>query len=63
MTRIPHFRWLVAAALFLATALSFFDRQVLSVLAPPIIADLRMNDVSYSWVVFAFLLSYSVMFT
>ncbi|MEN6607301.1 MAG: MFS transporter, partial [Bryobacteraceae bacterium] len=42
---------------------SFFDRQVLSVLAPPIIADLRMNDVSYSWVVFAFLLSYSVMFT
>ncbi len=63
MIRIPHFRWLVAVALFVATALSFFDRQVLSVLAPPIIADLRMNDVSYSWVVFAFLLSYSVMFT
>lgn len=63
MTRIPHFRWLVAAVLFLATALSFFDRQVLSVLAPPIIADLSMNDVSYSWVVFGFLLSYSLMFT
>lgn len=61
--QIPHFRWLIAMALFTATALSFFDRQVLSVLAPPISAELRMDNVAYSWVVFAFILSYSVMFT
>jgi MFS transporter, ACS family, hexuronate transporter len=60
---IPHFRWLIALLLFAATALSFFDRQVLSVLAPPITKELGMDNEDYSWVVFAFILSYSVMFT
>jgi ACS family hexuronate transporter-like MFS transporter len=59
----PAFRWLIATLLFLACGLSFFDRQVLSVLAPTITAELKMNNVAYSWVVFAFILSYSVMFT
>ena len=49
--------------LFVATLLSFFDRQVLSILAPPITAELGMDNVAYSWVVFAFILSYSVMFS
>ncbi|MPY87684.1 MAG: MFS transporter [Luteitalea sp.] len=63
MSTIPHFRWLIAMVLFGATALSFFDRQVLSVLAPPISEELGMDNVDYSWVVFAFIVSYSVMFT
>lgn len=62
MTR-PGFRWLVATLLFLACGLSFFDRQVLSVLAPAITSELKMDNVAYSWVVFAFILSYSIMFT
>ena len=49
--------------LFAASGLSFFDRQVLSVLAPVITRDLRMDNVAYSWVVFAFILAYSVMFS
>ena len=53
----------MASVLFVATLLSFFDRQVLSILAPPITAELRMDNVAYSWVVFAFILSYSVMFS
>jgi ACS family hexuronate transporter-like MFS transporter len=57
------FRWFIATLLFIACGLSFFDRQVLSVLAPKITADLHMDNVAYSWVVFAFILSYSVMFT
>ncbi len=57
------FRWFVAFTLFFACGLSFFDRQVLSVLAPRITADLHLDNVAYSWVVFAFILSYSVMFT
>lgn len=60
---IRGFRWIIAGSLFLACGLSFFDRQVLSVLAPKITADLHMNDVAYSWVVFAFIFSYSIMFT
>ena len=63
MTKIPHLRWFVVMTLFVATGLSFFDRQVLSVLAPIITKDLRMDNIAYSWVVFAFILAYSVMFS
>lgn len=59
----PAFRWIVAALLFCATALSFFDRQVLSVLAPRILADLHIGNVEYSNAVSAFTLAYSAMFT
>ncbi|MGD0224220.1 MAG: MFS transporter [Terriglobia bacterium] len=63
MTKIPHLRWFVVLTLFVASGLSFFDRQVLSVLAPIITKDLRMDNIAYSWVVFAFILAYSVMFS
>lgn len=61
--KIPHFRWWICLLLSLATALSFFDRQVLSILAPEIIHNLRLNDVTYSRAIFAFILSYTIMFT
>jgi ACS family hexuronate transporter-like MFS transporter len=63
MTKIAHFRWWIASLLFIATGLSFFDRQVLSTLAPAITHDLHIDDVTYSHVVSAFILSYTVMFT
>jgi len=55
--------WILCGLLFFATALSFLDRQVLSVLAPQITAELGMSNTVYSRVVFAFVLSYTVMFT
>jgi len=55
--------WLLCGLLFLATALSFLDRQVLSVLAPQIMAEFGMSNTVYSRVVFAFVLSYTVMFS
>lgn len=58
-----RFRWLIAGLLFCASALSFFDRQALSVLAPRILADLRLSNIEYSHAVAAFTLAYSVMFT
>ncbi|MEP7365878.1 MAG: MFS transporter [Acidobacteriota bacterium] len=58
-----RFRWIIAGLLFFASALSFFDRQVLSVLAPTILADLKMTNVEYSNAVAAFTLAYSIMFT
>jgi ACS family hexuronate transporter-like MFS transporter len=63
MPRIRGFRWWIAVLLFGASALSFFDRQVLSVLAPQILRDLSISNREYSYAVSAFTLAYSVMFT
>jgi len=64
MTTIsPRRAWILCGLLFLATALSFLDRQVLSVLAPQITAEFGMSNSVYARVVFAFVLSYTVMFT
>jgi ACS family hexuronate transporter-like MFS transporter len=60
---IPERRaWILCGLLFFATALSFLDRQVLSVLAPQLTAEFGMSNAVYSRVVFAFVLSYTVMF-
>jgi len=53
---------MLCVLLFFATALSFLDRQVLSVLAPEITAEFGMSNTVYARVVFAFVLSYTVMF-
>ncbi|MBL8292896.1 MAG: MFS transporter [Bryobacterales bacterium] len=57
-----HRAWILCGLLFFATALSFLDRQVLSVLAPQLTAEFGMSNAVYSRVVFAFVLSYTVMF-
>lgn len=57
-----HLRWWLCGLLFCATALSFLDRQVLSVLAPVVTAQLGMDNVAYAHVTTSFLLSYAVMF-
>jgi ACS family hexuronate transporter-like MFS transporter len=57
----PARSWLLCSLLFFAAALCFLDRQVLSVLAPQIIAEFGMSNTGYSRVVFAFVLSYTVM--
>ena len=63
MTTIPSTRaWILCGLLFFATALSFLDRQVLSVLAPQITTEFGMSNSVYAKVVFAFVLSYTVMF-
>lgn len=60
MRRSP---WLLCWLLFAATALSFLDRQVLSVLAPVITREFAMSNTAYSQVVLAFQLSYTIMFS
>ncbi|MEI7731034.1 MAG: MFS transporter [Verrucomicrobiota bacterium] len=59
---IGSLRWWLCGLLFAATALSFLDRQVLSVLAPVISKQLGMSSPEYARVTTAFLLSYAVMF-
>lgn len=61
--RSTRLRLVVLIALGIACGLSYFDRQVLSILAPTITNDLGMNDVDYSWVVFAYIFGYSIMFS
>jgi ACS family hexuronate transporter-like MFS transporter len=55
-------RWILCWLMFLATALSFLDRQVLSVLAPRLMVELDMTNTTYSRVVSAFVFSYTIMF-
>lgn len=55
--------WVLVGLLFAATALSFLDRQVLSVLAPRITSEFAMTNTAYSRVVFAFVLTYTIMFS
>ncbi len=59
---VPRIAWVLCGFLFLATALSFLDRQVLSVLAPSLTKDLRMDNTDYSRVVSAFVMAYTIMF-
>lgn len=58
----PRRAWLLCTLLFCASALSFLDRQVLSILAPKITAEFALSNTVYSRIVFAFVLAYTVMF-
>lgn len=59
--RIPHLRWYVLALLFAATAISYIDRQTLSVVAPVLRDELGISNFGYARLVFSFLLTYTVM--
>jgi ACS family hexuronate transporter-like MFS transporter len=50
--------WSVALAGTLAMAISFFDRQALSVLAPTVTAELHISDAAYGWLGSAFAIAY-----
>lgn len=57
-----NLRWWLCGLLFVATAMSFMDRMVLSALAPDVMRQLDMSDMAYAQVTNAFLLSYAIMF-
>lgn len=63
MLKIKNLRWLIVGLLFVATALSFLDRQVLSISILKIQADLDVSDVEYGWINTGFLISYALMFS
>ncbi|PSL33809.1 MFS transporter [Dyadobacter jiangsuensis] len=58
-----YLRWLVVFLVFIATGLSFLDRQVLSIAVIKIQKEFGFTDVEYGWVNTSFLLSYALMFT
>jgi ACS family hexuronate transporter-like MFS transporter len=58
-----YIRWWVVFLVFIATGLSFLDRQVLSIAVIRIQKEFGFSDVEYGWVNTSFLLSYALMFT
>lgn len=61
--RKNYIRWFVVLLVFVATGLSFLDRQVLSIAVLRIQKEFGFSDVEYGWVNTSFLLSYALMFT
>ena len=61
MTRLPRIRWLMIALVFSATVINYLDRQTLSVVAPVLIELYHMSNVTYSHIIFAFMLAYTIM--
>ena len=55
--------WFIVAMAFVATALSFLDRQVLSISIIRIKEDFPVSDVEYGFINTGFLISYAIMFT
>ncbi|AUD06272.1 MFS transporter [Spirosoma pollinicola] len=55
--------WLVIFLLFIATGLSFLDRQVLSLAIIKIQEEFKITDVQYGMINTSFLISYAIMFT
>jgi ACS family hexuronate transporter-like MFS transporter len=58
-----NLRWLIVFLLFIATGLSFLDRQVLSIAILKIQEEFNITDVQYGMINTSFLISYAVMFT
>lgn len=61
MKKIPNFRWIILALLFAATAISYVDRQVLTILAPTLRDELGISNTGYASILTAFLLAYTFM--
>src|SRR5262249_55470727 len=54
----PDHRWAIALAAIAAMALSYFDRQTLSVLAPTVTKALHIDDRAYGWLSAGFTCAY-----
>jgi ACS family hexuronate transporter-like MFS transporter len=58
--KIKGMRWWIVALVFLAAVLNYVDRQVLSVLAPTIQADLGLDNRDYANILNIFLVAYTI---
>ncbi|MEA4983226.1 MAG: MFS transporter [Paludibacter sp.] len=63
-TKTPsNIPWIIVGLLFVVTALSFLDRQVLSMSVIRIKEDIAISDSDYSWITNGFIAGYAIMFT
>jgi ACS family hexuronate transporter-like MFS transporter len=54
-------RWIMLGFAFVATVINYLDRQTLSVLAPVMLERFKISATTYSHIIFAFMLAYTVM--
>lgn len=54
-------KWWMLSFAFLATVINYLNRQTLSVMAPVLLQQFRLSATSYSRIVFAFMLAYTLM--
>lgn len=54
-----RYRWTICALLFVVTTINYMDRQVLSILAPTLQAELHWSESQYASVVYSFTLVYA----
>lgn len=54
-------RWVALAFAFVATVINYLDRQTLSVMAPILLAQFHISAVTYSQIIFVFMLAYTLM--
>lgn len=54
-------KWLVLGFAFLATVINYLDRQTLSVMAPVLLEEFHISAQTYSEIIFAFMLAYTLM--
>lgn len=59
-TRIGHFRWVICALPFLATGLTYIDRQTIGFLKPTLSAEYGWTAADYSHIVMFFMLCYAI---
>ena len=53
-------RWRIAILLCLVTAISYVDRQALSVAAPVVRDEFHLTNTQYGWIAYAFLMAYAL---
>ncbi len=58
--RVPGLRWWIAGLIFLATLINFINRLTVSVLAPVITAQLRLNNTEFAGITTSFLVAYTI---
>jgi ACS family hexuronate transporter-like MFS transporter len=58
--RAGHYRWLICAMLFAATAINYVDRQIIGVLKPVLQTDFVWSEMDYADIVFWFQAAYAI---
>ena len=58
--RVGHYRWMICALLFFASAINYVDRQVIAILKPTLTAEFGWTEIDYGWIVFAFQTAYAI---
>jgi ACS family hexuronate transporter-like MFS transporter len=60
--KVGNYRWRILLFLFFAAALSYIDRQVISILKPTLSSELDISESDYGWITSAFQTAYAIGF-